>query len=292
MTLHQLKIFAAVAENKSVTVASQKLHMSQPAVSIQLKQLESHYGLTLFEVIGKKIHLTEAGRKVHAAYLKTAECLKNLDSEISQLKGFLKGELKIAVVSTAKYFIPRLLGEFHDKYPHVEIKLTVNNREEVIKRLQQNIDDVVILSQLPKKINIMKYQFLEDSLVIAAPLNHHLAKSKKVSFKELASESFIMREAGSGTRMVMEKLLDKYKINPKIAMELGSSTAVTQAIIAGFGLSIISKMSIEQELNLKKLALLDIINFPLKHPWYIVYSKQKKLSLTAVNFLKFLNVLS
>jgi DNA-binding transcriptional LysR family regulator len=290
MTLHQLKVFATVAELKSVTLASQKLHMSQPAVSIQLKQLEFQYGLPLIEIIGKKVHLTEAGKKVHAAYLATSECLRNLDTEISELKGFIKGELKIAVVSTAKYFIPQLLGDFHHKYPHVEIKLVVSNREEVIKRLKENKDDLVVLSQLPKKMNIMAHQFLEDFLVVPATLNHPLLKRKNLSFKELASETFINREPGSGTRMVMEKLFEKYQINPKIIMELGSSTAVTQAVIAGFGLSIISKMSIEQELLLKKLALLDIKNFPIKHPWYLVYAKSKKLSLTAINFLRFLEL--
>lgn len=290
MTLHQLKVFASVVELKSVTLASQKLHMTQPAVSIQLKQLESHYGLPLIEIIGKRVHVTTAGKKVYASYISAAETFSSLEAEISQLKGFVKGELKIAVVSTAKYFIPKLLGNFHKKYPHVDIKLIVSNREKIIQRLQENKDDLVVLSQLPKNMNITAHQFLEDSLVIPAPPEHPLIKRKNISFKDLATEPFITRETGSGTRMVMEKLFEKYHINPKIIMELGSSTSVTQAVIAGFGLSIISKMSIEQELVLKKLALLDIKNFPVKHPWYLVYSKGKKISLTAMNFLKFLEL--
>lgn len=290
MTIHQLKVFATVVELKSVTLASQKLHMTQPAVSIQLKQLESKYGLPLIEIIGKKVHITHAGNKVYATYLSIAQSLNSLEMEISQLKGFIKGELKIAVVSTAKYFIPKLLGDFHKKYPHVEIKLVVSNREEIIQRLFENKDDLIVLSQLPQNINIKAHKFLEDSLVIPAPLNHALCKQKNLTFKDLALEPFIVREPGSGTRMMMEKLFEKYNINPNIIMELGSSTAVTQAVIAGFGLSIISKMSIEHELALKKLTLLKIKNFPVKHPWYLVYSKGKKLSLTAINFLKFLEL--
>ncbi len=292
MTFHQLKVFAAVAEYKSVTLAAQKLHMTQPAVSIQLKQLESHYGISLFEIISKKVHLTEGGKKVLAAYIKIAEYFKHLDIEISQLKGFAKGELKIAIVSTAKYFIPKILGEFHQKYPQVEIKLVVSNREEIIKRLKENLDDLVVLSQLPKKMSITAEKFLEDSLVVPAPLTHPMAKRKNISFKELAQEPFIIREPGSGTRMVMERLFEKYHITPNLIMELGSSSAVKQAVMAGFGLSIISKMSIEQEISLKKLALLDIKHFPVKHSWYLVYAKGKKLSLTAVNFLKFLKLIA
>ncbi len=289
MTLHQLKVFAAVAKYKSITVASQHLHMTQPAVSIQVKQLESHYDLALIEVIGKRVHLTEAGERVRQAYQQIAASLSHLEMEISQLRGCLSGKLSIAVVSTAKYFIPALLGEFHRQYPQVDIQLKVTNREEVIKRLQDNLDDVVVLSQLPKKISIIAKELLEDALVIPAPPDHPLAKKQDLSLKQLLSEPFIIREVGSGTRMVMERWFKKYHFSPRVIMELGSSSAIKQAIMAGIGLSMISKMSIEQELALKKLIVLDIKNFPVKHPWYVVYPKGKILTPVASNFLKFLS---
>lgn len=288
MNFHRLNVFAAVAELKSITAASKKLHMTQPAVSIQVRQLEEYYGLPLIEIIGKKIHLTEAGKKIHSAYHKIAENIELLNMEVSQLKGDLKGTLRIAVVSTAKYFIPKILGEFNRDYPHIDIQLKVANRQEIVDRLEKNLDDLVILSQVPKKMPIVAEQFLEDSLVIVAPPGHLLTKKKKIDIKTLANEHFIIRESGSGTRMVMERLLRKYHLHPNIIMELGSSSAIKQAVMAGFGISMVSHMSIQNELALKKLFILDIKHFPVKHPWYVVYSKGKVLSPATKNFLRLL----
>ncbi len=288
MTLHRLKVFSAVAEHKSITGAAKKLHMTQPAVSIQLKQLEEHYGLALINIIGKKIYLTEAGKKVYERYKKVAQELENLNTDIAQLKGAIQGKLQIAVVSTAKYFIPALLGTFHKRHPGVDVQLVVANRQDVIKRLENNEDDMVILSQLPKNIGIIGQPFLEDTLVIAAPPDHPLAAKKSIDIKLLEKEPFIVRETGSGTRMAMEKIFQKHHLHPNIIMELGSSSAIKQAVMAGFGISMLSKMSLEQELASKKLAILNIKHFPVKHPWYIVYLKDKKLSPLAKNFIEFL----
>ena len=288
MTLHQLKVFAAVVKYSGITAAAKKLHMSQPAVSIQVKQLEQHFGLPLLEVIGKKIYLTEAGGKLHRAYEDIYARLANLEMEFSQIQGALKGKLNVAVVSTAKYFIPNLLGKFHQQYPHVEIQLKVTNREQIIERLRNNLDDLVIMSQLPEKLPVVAEPFLEDALVIPAPLNHSLAKKRNVLLKELETEPFIIREPGSGTRMVMEKLFVKRRFKPQVVMELGSGSAIKQAIMAGFGLSIVSQMSLVQEIALKKLVILDIKDFPVKHFWYAVYPKGKILSPTATNFFKLL----
>jgi DNA-binding transcriptional LysR family regulator len=288
MNLHRLKVFAAVAEHKGITAASKKLHMTQPAVSIQLKQLEAHYELPLIEIIGKKVYLTEVGKKIHQGYLNIAKEIAHLDMEISELKGSLRGNLSIAVVSTAKYFIPKILGEFNRKHPHISIQLKVANRQEIIERLEKNLDDLVILSQLPTKMPIIAEPFLEDALVIAAEPNHTLAKKHHIDIKKLTHEKFIARESGSGTRMVMERLFQKHHLHPQIIMELGSNSAIKQSVMAGFGISIFSKMSIEQELILKKLVVLDIKNFPVKHPWYIVYSKGKLLSPPVKNFLHFI----
>jgi len=288
LTLHQLKTFMAVVEHGGITAAANNLHLTQPAVSIQVKQLEDHYGLPLLEVIGKKVHITEAGKRLYKTAKETHECLNSLEAEVSQIQGCLKGRLSVAGVSTTKYFLPRFLGEFHRQYPHVEISLKISNRGELLERLQNNCDDLVIMSQLPEKVSIVAEQFLEDELVIPVPLDHPLAKKKSISLLELKNEPFILREPGSGTRMVMEQLFRKNRLNPRIVMELGSNSAIKQAVIAGFGLSVFSKMSLEQELVLKKLVILDIQGFPVQHCWYAVRLKGKKLSPIATNFLHFL----
>lgn len=287
-TLNQLKIFATVAELKSMTKAAQKLYMTQPAISIQLQKLEEKYGIALFEMIGKSFHLTEAGSILLTACEDVQKSLDNVDMQLSQLKGSLKGRLKIVVVSTAKYFVPGLLGQFRNDYPEIDIRLKVTNRKTVIERLAQNQDDLTIMSQLPDQLSIEAFPFLQDALVLAASPTHPLAYKKKIAWKDLAYENFILRESGSGTRLVMEKLFQKHHIHPRIIMELGSSEAIKQAIMANIGLSIVSKMSLEHELALNKLVILDVNHLPFKHQWYAVHLKEKRLSPVAENFLKWL----
>ena len=290
ITLNQLKTFLTVVEQGGITLAANTLYMTQPAVSIQIKQLETHFGLPLLEVVGKKIHLTQAGKLLYEAAKEIRNLLTTLETELSNIQGCFKKKLNISAVSTAKYFIPSLLGNFHKLYPDVEIRLKVANRGEVLERLKSNDDDLVVLSQLPKKFpaSIVVQKILNDALVVPAPPNHPLAKKQNILFKELKNEPFIAREPGSGTLIAMNKLFNKAKFRPKITMELGSSSAIKQSIIAGFGLSLLSKMSIEQELALKKLVILNIKGFPIQHPWYIVRLKNKKLTPIMVNFIKFL----
>lgn len=288
LTLHQLKIFRSVVEEGGITAAATKLHMTQPAVSIQIKQLEEHFGLSLIEVIGRKVYATNAGKKLYSSAVDIQASIHSLEIDFSHMKGCLKGRLSIAVVSTAKYFIPALLGEFHRKYPNVAIQLKVTNRGEVLERLENNVDDMAILSQLPQKLNILSEQILEDELVIPVPPEHALVNRRNIKLSDLSHEPFLMREAGSGTRMVMEQLLAKHNIEPKVVMELGSSSAIRQAVIAGFGLSMLSKVSIEQDLILNNLKILDIVDFPVRHPWYAVTLKDKQLSPVAQNFLQML----
>jgi DNA-binding transcriptional LysR family regulator len=288
MTLHQLKTFIAVAEHGGLTAAAEKLHMTQPAVSIQVKLLEDYYGLPLLEVVGKKVYLTDVGRMLYQTAKATLAQLAELETEFSHIQGGMKGRLSVSVVSTAKYFVPHLLGQFHREYPDVEICLNVTNRAIVLERLQNNSDDLVILSQLPEKLPIIAEQFLEDELVIPAPPDHPFAKQHGIELSALKNEPFIIRERGSGTRMVMEQVFKKHHLNPRVVMEFGSSSAIKQAVIAGFGLSFLSKMSIENELLLNKLVILDIQKFPVRHYWYAVYLKGKKLTPIAKKFLQLL----
>lgn len=288
ITLNQLRVFMAIAKEKGLTKAAKSLYMTQPAISIQLKQLEDHYGLPLIEVIGKKVFLTQAGSLLYETCSTIFHQLNNLDMRFSQLQQGLSGKLNLAIVSTAAYFVPQFLEKFHQQYPQVEIQLKVANRSEILTRLTHNEDDLIILSQLPTDVALTAKPFLHDSLVVAAPINHPLAKKKQLSFSQLKEFPFILREAGSGTRMVMEKQFKKHRIQPIISMELGSNSAIKQAIIAGFGLSLVSKASIEHELALKKIKILDVSNFPLHHEWYIAHAKAKLLSPVAENFLTFL----
>lgn len=287
-TLHQLKVLATCSQAGSMTKAAEKLHMTQPAVSIQIKKLEDACGLHLFEVIGKTFFLTQAGKAMLQTYLNIEQQLETLEMELFSMKGMLKGILRIAVVSTASYFAPEWLGAFKQSYPDIAIKLEVTNRQSIIERLKNNLDDMVIMSQIPQELAIQAYPVLQDSLLIAAAPTHPLTHQKKISWENLAKEHFIVREKGSGTRMVMERLFKKHKMQPNIVMELGSNEAIKHAMIAGIGLSLVSEASIQHELRLKKLTVLNITHLPLQHPWYAVYLKEKKLSPIAQGFLKFL----
>jgi DNA-binding transcriptional LysR family regulator len=288
VTLNQLAIFAEVVRQKSITKAAKVLHRTQPAISIQIKELEKRYGVKLIDIIGKKVCLTPSGSELWEAYQAIDQQISAIANKLSKSSGTLKGIFNIAIVSTAQYFIPKLLGDFRHKYPEVEIKLTVTNRGNALLRLHNILDDVVILSQLPKDLKIHAQAVLDDQLVLIAATEHSLAKRKDLQLSELKNEHYLIREPGSGTRMAMEKIFKKQRFQPQIVMELGSGEAVKQAVMANMGISLVSKMSLEQELKLKKLVILNVQNFPVKHTWYAVQLAQKTSSPIAEEFLKFI----
>jgi len=277
-----------VARHKSMTEAARRLHMTQPAVSIQIKQLQQAVDIPLIEVVGRKLHLTEAGERLYEACQAIDLELESFDAVISQLKGGLKGSLNISSASTAKYFLPYLLGEFQKRYPQVKISLKVTNRNEVIHHLSQNEYDLAVLTQLPNDDSITAIPFLENPLVMGAPPEHHLSKKKNIGIEQLKKEHFIFRELGSGTRMVMEAYLKENGINIKPIMELGVNEAVKQAIMAGIGLSIISKLSLGNELYLNKISILDMPDFPIMTHWHVLFKKEKRLTPVTQNFISFL----
>jgi DNA-binding transcriptional LysR family regulator len=286
VTLNQLVIFAEVVRQRSITKAAKMLHRTQPAISIQIKELEKRYGVKLIDIIGKKVCLTQAGSELWEAYQNIDQQMSAIAIKLSKRGGTLKGIFNITIVSTAQYFIPKLLGDFRHKYPEVDIKLTVTNRANALLRLQNNLDDLVILSQLPKELKIHSQAVLDDQLVLIAATENSLATRKKLKLSDLDNEHYLIREQGSGTRMAMEKIFKKQKFQPKIVMELGSGEAIKQAVMANMGVSLVSKMSLDQELKLKKLAILNVQNFPVKHTWYAVHLAQKTLSPIAEEFLK------
>jgi DNA-binding transcriptional LysR family regulator len=287
-TLHQLNVFGMVAAQGSMTRAANQLHMTQPAVSIQIKQLQDSIGVPILEQVGRRLYLTEAGELLYEVYKSVNGELESFDAAVSQIKGGLRGILTISAASTAKYFLPYLLGEFQKRYPSVEISLKVTNRDEVLRHLEENEYNLAILTQVPKDRSIKSVSFLENPLVMCAPPGHPLEDEKKISLASLKNEAFIFREPGSGTRMVMESILKKERIQPEIAMELGTNEAVKQAIMAGIGISLISRLSLQSEQKLNRICTLDIKDFPIQTNWHILYKKNKNLTPVTQNFLNFL----
>ncbi|WP_413163174.1 LysR substrate-binding domain-containing protein [Capilliphycus salinus ALCB114379] len=287
-TLHQLRVFEAVARHGSFTKAAEELYITQPTVSSQVKQLTQAVGLPLFEQIGKQLYLTEAGRELSDTCHYIFEQLENFQMKVADLKGMKQGQLRLAVVTTAKYFVPRLLGSFCQKYPGIDVSLQVNNHQELIRRMQENQDDLYILSQPPEDLDLCAEPFLDNPLVVVARQDHPLAKQKNISIKQLQGEAFIMREPGSGTRQAVQQLLEKHKVKVKVRLELGSNEAIKHAIAGGLGISVLSKHTLVLESLSRELTILDIQHFPIQRRWYVVYLGGKHLSVVAQTFLEYL----
>jgi len=289
ITLHQCHVFECVAQQRSITRAAEIMFLTQPAVSNLIRQLETTFETPLIEVIGKCVHVTPAGQLFLVMCQDVRECLAQFNVELEHLKGGLIGKLRVAVVTTAKYFMPKLLGDFKQQYPDVTIELTVTNREDVIQRLKENRDDFVIMSQPPKGLSVTIKDFYEDRLVVAASPHNPLAKKKQVPLPLLKEQSWLIREPGSGTRMAMEQWLRKAKIKLNISMEIGNNESIKQSIMANMGISIIPLQSIELELSVAKLVALKVKGFPVKHEWYMVSNKGKKTSPVTQTFLEFIH---
>ncbi len=288
LTLQQLKLFESVYRNRSYTRASKELYLTQPAVSIQVKRLENQIGLPLFEVVGKKIFPTAAGQRVYDASADILGRVTELKQSIEELQGEVKGTLELSVVTTTKYFMPHLLGHFLQQYPDVEPKLRFTNRAHVVERLMNNEDDFVVMGQLPLGATLESHPFLENILGVVAPPGHPLAKVKKVQLRDLVKERFIEREEGSGTRRVFDRLLKENGLQIEPYMELDSSEAIKQGVMASLGLAVISLHSLHLEQAAGKLVVLNVTGFPLKRRWYAVHLKGKRLSLVARTFLDYI----
>ena len=288
LTLRQLKVFESVARRLNYTRASEELHLTQPAVSMQVKQLEEQLALSLFEQLGKRIHLTEAGLEVLAYARTILQQLDELEAVLNRMKGMQGGRLRISVATTANYFIPTLLGTFSRRYPDVTISLDVTNRETLLRQLAENTVDLVIMGQPPAELDAEAQVFMENPLVIVAPPDHPLVRSKKIPLKRLQDEVFLVREPGSGTRIAMERFFTQQAMRFKTGMEVGSNEAIKQSVQAGLGLGLLSRDTVEQELSLKRLVILDVAEFPIMRHWYIVHRRGKRLSAAAEAFKTFL----
>lgn len=288
VTLHQLKVFKTVARHGSFTRAAEELEITQPTVSSQMKQLANAVGMPLFEQISKQLYLTDAGQELLNTCKDIFERLDHFEMKIADFKGTKQGNLRLCVVTTAKYFIPKLLGKFCQKYPGIDISLTVTNHRKLSVRMQNNQDDLYILSQPPTDLDLQAQSFLENPLVLLAPTNHKLALQKNIPILALNGETFIMREPGSGTRQAVEMLFDQHKIEVRVRLELGSNEAIKQAIAGGLGLSVLSTHSLNGEVSSGELTILDVQGFPIRRRWYATYLNGKQLSVVAQAFFDYL----
>lgn len=287
-TLRQLKVFEAVARNLSFTRAAEELHTTQPTVSIQLKQLTDIVGLPLLEQVGKRVFLTDAGRELLAVCHETFEGLDRFEMLVSDMKGMKAGKLRLAAVTTAKYFVPRLLGSFYGRYPGIEVSLKITNRERLLQRLSNNEDDLYILGQPPEHIEVCAEPFLENPLVVLAPSDHPLVKKKNIPSQRLAEEPFLAREPGSGTRLAAERFFKEKGLALKVRMELGSNEAIKQAVAGGLGIAVLSAHTLALERSSGELSILDVAGFPIRREWYAAYPADKRLTVVASTFLDFM----
>lgn len=287
-TLRQLQVFEKVATHLNHSRAAEELYLSQPAVSMQIKQLEGHIGLPLFEQMGKKIFLTEAGRELFHYARSIAQQIAEMEAVFEDMKGGGQGKLTLSVVNTANYFTPQLLATFCQQHPNINIILQVANRDAVLKQLADNCTDLAIMGQPPNDLDIEAERFMDNPLVVIAAPNHGLAQIDKVSFSSLAEHNFLSRERGSGTRSAMERVFAQHNIRPHITMEMETNEAIKQAVQAGMGLGILSLHSIELELETKRLIIINVEHFPLLRHWFVAHRSNKRLSSAALAFKEFL----
>ena len=286
-TFRQLRLFLALAEHGSVTGAAKACHVTQPTVSMQLRELADAVGLPLYEQIGKRLHLTDAGE----ALAKTARAMLDewmeFEQAINAMKGLEQGRLRVALASTAKYFVPRLLGSFCTKHPNIEIALEILNRDGVVARLRENRDDLYIMSMPPESLDLEQHAFLDNPLVLIAPIGHPL-KGRQLELPDLLGERFILRERGSGTRLACDAHFAHSAFVPAVRLELGSNEAIKQAVSGGLGLAVISRHALPARPEDDQLTVLDVAGFPLQSRWFTLYPRGKRLSPIAAVFLEHL----
>jgi DNA-binding transcriptional LysR family regulator len=287
ISLRQLQVFEAVARLLSFTRAAQELYLSQPTVSMRIKKLESDIGVPLTEKIGKKISLTEAGNALYQASRDIFGTLGRFEMQIDDQKGLRTGQLRIAVVTTANYFAPRLLGKFCQMYPGIKVSLEVTNREHILERMNQNIDDLYLIGKPPESSDLEFQPYLSNPMVVVASVNHELAGRKAISLGEIANEFFIVREPGSGTRIAAEQKFSAAGYEHKVRMELGSNESIKQGISGGLGIAVLSLHTLTSG-DMNELTVLDVQGFPISWEWYVGHPRGKRLSILARTFIEFM----
>ena len=288
-TLRQLDTFLEVARHLSVSQAADALHVSQPAVSMQMHQLEEAIGgVPLYEPLGRKIRLTDAGRDFQLYARAAVAQLKQMEDAMAERRGLKKGTVHLAMVSTAKYFVPMLLMRFRQRFPDIEVVLQICNREQITQLLARNETDLVIMGRAPDNIDCVASAFATNPLGVISSPEHRLSRRRAAPLSVLDGEDFVVRENGSGTRHAMERLFAEHAVTPHIVMEMPSNETIKQAVMAGMGLSFLSLRTIRHEVASGHLVLLDIDGLPLVRHWHITHLAAKRLSPAAREFKAFL----
>ena len=287
VTFRQLKVFESAARHLSYTRAAEELHLSQPGVSMQIKQLEDVAGLPLFEQIGKKMYLTAAGREIYAYSKSIGHLLDEAEVVLDELKGLQTGRLSISVATTASHFTTRLLAAFSQQHEDVTITLDITNRASLREQLDANRPDLVLMGQPPEGVEVEAEAFMENPLVMIASPDHPMASERQIDLERFEDEHFVVRETGSGTRSAIERFFAEHDVSFHTGIEMSSNEAIKQAVEAGLGLGIVSIHTLELELETKRLQVLDVIDFPIRRHWYVIQRKGKRLSPIARVFKTF-----
>jgi LysR family transcriptional regulator, low CO2-responsive transcriptional regulator len=287
VSLRQLRVFEAAASHRSFSKAAEFLHLTQPGVSMHIKELETNAGLPLFERIGRKLYVTEAGQELLARTREILRALKDAEDTLNGLRGLRRGRINLAVVSTAKYFVPQLLARFGRDFPELEIRLTVNNRSSVIEQLVANDVDLAIMGRSPQSLDTVAEPFAQNPHVIIAAPDHPLASQRDIQVETVARENFIVREPGSGTRLAMQQYFEEFGLAGNVGMEMASNETIKQAVMAGMGISFISRHTLDLELQTHRLVILDVRGTPVIRLWHVAHLVKKRLSPTAVAFKEF-----
>ena len=284
VTFRQLRLFLALADSGSVSAAAKAMHVTQPTASMQLKEVTRSVGAPLFEFVGKKFYLTDLGQELAATARAVAQSWDAFEQSVDAVKGLSRGKLKVAVVSTAKYFMPRLIGSFCKQHPTIDISLEILNRDGVVQRLRENLDDLYIMSMPPAGMDLNDAVFMANPIVVIAATSDALTKSKSVSLNALAQRRFIFREKGSGTRMAVDQYFRKMRLKPDIRLELGSNEAVKESVAGGLGIGVVSRHALHGLKKERGVSVIEIEGFPLPSAWHIVHPASKKLSPLALAF--------
>lgn len=285
--LPQLRVLEASARLGSFARAAEELHLAQPTVSVQIKKLSETIGFPLFEQVGKRIYLTEAGQQVYAGCAEVFRALSNIEETLARMRGLESGQFRVAATSSAKYFAPRLLGAFIQRHHGIETSLHIYNRKTLLERLKGNEDDLYLFGSPPQQQEVVTQAIASNPLVVFARDDHALAGEKNIAFARLANEPFLMREPGSGTRAFILKLFERNGFMPRVRMELNTNEAIREAILAGLGISILSRYTFGLEPEQTQLVCLDVEGFPLESHWNFVYPVGKQLSVAARAFMDF-----
>lgn len=284
VTFRQLRLFQALAETGSVSAAARMMHITQPTASMQLKEISLSIGLPLYEVIAKKIHLTEMGKELASTARAIGTSWEAFEQCVDEFKGLSRGKLRISVVSTAKYFMPRLIGDFCKKYPEIDVALEILNRDGVVQRLRENLDDLYIMSLPPVDMDLHDEVLMPNPIVVVAAVPQTWAGRKRIALKELKESRFILREPGSGTRMAADQFFRKKKFKPDIRLELGSNEAIKESVAGGLGIGVISMHAMHGMKKENGIQIVPVDGFPLPSSWHMVHYSKQQLSPAALAF--------